>query len=110
MLTIRAEHRCTPNEDLKKSGDLACDDIMNVTPLYPPRGFKTYPSHRGYKLAGPGKKLLENLEGCISTRRELGLATTHVDISVQLHTFHWKFGGNVQRAVPRSLGRGAQEH
>ena len=35
--------------------------------------------------AGPGKKLLENLEGCISTTRELGLATTRVAIDVSIN-------------------------
>ena len=35
--------------------------------------------------AGPGKKLLENLEGCISTTRELGFAKTRVAIDVSIN-------------------------
>ena len=38
-----------------------------------------------YKLGTGGKKLLENLEGCISTTKELGLAKTRVakDVSIK---------------------------
>jgi hypothetical protein len=35
--------------------------------------------------AGPGKKLLENLEGCISTTRELGFVKTRVAIDVSIN-------------------------
>ena len=35
--------------------------------------------------AGPGKKLLENLKGCISTTSELRLAKTRVAIDVSIN-------------------------
>ena len=35
--------------------------------------------------AGPGKKLLENLKGFISTTRELGFAKTRVAIDVSIN-------------------------
>ena len=60
-----------------------------MAPLNPNRGYSRYPGLAWDKFfvvqAGPGKKLLENLEGCISTTRELGLAITRVAIDVSIN-------------------------